>query len=82
MSFTQAAASNEDGGEEEKTPSLSISSETIMSFAANGGPGKITYVLKNKVEDVVVTAEPLFAEGLNFQLVSNYIFSYILFGIS
>lgn len=64
VSFTQAAASNEDGGEEEKTPSLSISSETIMSFAANGGLGKITYVLKNKVEDVVVTAEPLFAEGV------------------
>lgn len=64
VSFTQAAASNEDGGEEEKTPSLSISSETIMSFAANGGPGKITYVLKNKVEDVTVTAEPLFAEGV------------------
>lgn len=64
VSFTQAAASNEDGGEDEKTPSLSISSETIMSFAANGGLGKITYVLKNKVEDVVVTAEPLFAEGV------------------
>lgn len=64
VSFTQAAASNEDGGEDEKTPSLSISSETIMSFAANGGLGKITYVLKNKVEDVAVTAEVLFAEGV------------------
>lgn len=46
-----------EGGDDQLTPSLELTSESELEFAAEGGEGTILYVLRNAVEWASVSAD-------------------------